>query len=143
MFLFNEILIQRVVLKSALLSVSYFLLILYMIIIKSAEMSYWKLNTQMVNDKDDSIMFNALTSNCRRTLSMSTVQTPKHLILHTLLRFQWAWILSNMLCVNPSLPATRYDIRNQSTTTTLERMLLFIPKNLKVMINCQKHSTQV
>lgn len=37
-------------------------------------------------------------------LSMSSVGTPRHLILTASARFQWLWMSSSILCVTPPLP---------------------------------------
>lgn len=57
------------------------------------------------NNKVNKIMNQFQTSIWRQTLSISTVGTPLQRILQTRRRFQCECINSNMLCVNPSLPA--------------------------------------
>lgn len=95
---------------------------------------------------------NIPTSNCWHTLSISTVHTPLHFILQTLLRFQRACILSNMLCVRPSLPEEEQQnghsqqLEKAFTTSKLPRhtstslIIDFHHQNLYIMIDLHQDS---
>jgi hypothetical protein len=47
-----------------------------------------------------------MTSRWKQMLSMSSVGTPRHLILTASARFQWLWMSSSILCVTPPFPGS-------------------------------------